>query len=311
MNKFEELLEKYGKTVEDIEFEYSTMSDEELEAKFAELFDGEGDSGDGSSDSGSGETPASDPADGDDDGDGADPVDNDGEPVAEPANDDADVDPVATDDDVAIDGDDTSAKKKKVENSEIKFELSHDDIRAALYNLLDAYSEDGYCYAWIVEVYDEKFIYHDYAENKFYRQGYSRDNDDISLVDNKTEVFSEWLSKEEKDALDALKADYAALKSFKEQYDVAELKAAKDAILNSAEYAQIKESDEFKALVSDAENYSIDELKIKADLIFAASMKQKFSFETKQDVKSHSIMTVDLSAKPDKKKQAYGGLFAD
>ncbi len=39
MNKFEELLEKYNKTVEDITFEYSNLSDEELEVKFKEVFE--------------------------------------------------------------------------------------------------------------------------------------------------------------------------------------------------------------------------------------------------------------------------------
>ena len=42
MTKFQELLEKYNKTREDIDFDYSEMSDEELEAKFAEeFFDGD------------------------------------------------------------------------------------------------------------------------------------------------------------------------------------------------------------------------------------------------------------------------------
>lgn len=41
VNKFEELLQKYGKTVEDIKFEHENLSDEELEAKFAEAFETE------------------------------------------------------------------------------------------------------------------------------------------------------------------------------------------------------------------------------------------------------------------------------
>ena len=44
--KFKELLEKYGKTVEDIEFDYSDLSDEDLEAKFAEVFGEDEDTGD-------------------------------------------------------------------------------------------------------------------------------------------------------------------------------------------------------------------------------------------------------------------------
>lgn len=38
MDKFNELLEKYGKTAEDIDFEYEDMTDEELESKFEEVF---------------------------------------------------------------------------------------------------------------------------------------------------------------------------------------------------------------------------------------------------------------------------------
>lgn len=36
--KLDELLEKYGKTTDDLDFDYENMSDEELEAKFEELF---------------------------------------------------------------------------------------------------------------------------------------------------------------------------------------------------------------------------------------------------------------------------------
>lgn len=38
MNHFEELLQKYSKTIEDITFEYEGLTDEELDAKFAEVF---------------------------------------------------------------------------------------------------------------------------------------------------------------------------------------------------------------------------------------------------------------------------------
>ena len=192
----------------------------------------------------------------------------------------------------------------------MKYELSHDDIRYALYNLLNALSEDGYCTAWIAEVYDDKFIYEDYTECKCYRQKYSKDGDNIEFTGEPVEVFSEWLSKEEKDTLDALKADYAVLKSFKEKYDAAEIKAAKDAVLESAEYAEIKDSDEFKALVSDAEKYSVEEIKTKADLLFAAEMKKKLNFEANKPEVKHSV-GINFNKKPSKKDQAYGGLFTD
>lgn len=299
MSKFEELLEKYGKAAEDIEFEYENMTDEELEAKFAELFDGEGDTGDGSSNSDNDDTSTSEP-EGDDEA--VEPAVIDDEPAIEPI-----VEPEA-DEPKGDDG--VPSDKKKVEINALSYELSHDDIRHALYNLINAMSEDGYCDAWIAEVYDDKFIYENWAEGKYYRQKYIKTDDIIELDGDPVEVFSEWLSKDEKAALDALKAEYATLKSFKDNYDAAELQAAKDAVLESAEYAEIKDSDEFKALVIDAEKYSVDELKVKADLLFAASMKQKFNFEVNKPEKKHAV-GINFNAKPNKKKQAYGGLFAD
>lgn len=312
MNKFEELLEKYGKTVEDIDFEYSDMTDEELEAKFAELFDGEGDSGEATSGSDNGETSTSDAEGGVDSGDDTDPVSGgSNEPTVDPVAAASEDDEDDNDDDGEVDvDDDATLPKKKIEKHELRYELSHDDIRYALYNLLNALSDDGYCTAWIAEVYDDKFIYEDYAEGKCYRQKYSKDGDNVELNGEPIEVFSEWLSKEEKEALDVLKADYATLKSFKENYDAAQVKAEKDAILDSAEYAEIKDSDEFKALIADADKYSVEELKVKADLLFAASMKQKLNFEANKPENKHSV-GVNFNAKPSKKKQAYGGLFAN
>lgn len=193
------------------------------------------------------------------------------------------------------------------ESFEIKFELSHDDVRMALYELLNARSENGYYSSWIVSVYDNKFIYEDYEEYKFFRQSYAKDGDNITLDGEPVEVFNEWLSKDEKDALDALKSGYAELKAFKDNYDASALKAEKEAILNSTEYAEIADSDEFKTLVSEMDNYSVDEIKVKADLLFAASMKKKFSFEAKAETKSS--VGINFNAKSDKKRQAYAGLF--
>ena len=195
------------------------------------------------------------------------------------------------------------------EKFEIKFELSHDDIRTALYHLLNEYSEDGYIYAWILEVYDNKFVYEDWTDEgyKFFRQSYSKDGDNVAFDGERVEVFNEWLSRAEKDALDELKSSYAELKAFKENYDAAALKAEKDTVFASAEYDEIRESDEFKALMYKMDDYSVDELKVQADLLFAASMKKKYNFEVKPAKKG--AVGLNFQAEPDKKKEAYAGLF--
>ena len=276
MTKFEELLAKYGKTIDEVTFEYENLSDEELEVAFKEAFE----------------------------------------------------EVVVEDEDVVVDDevveDETEEESEEVveetvvedevveteDNFVLQYELSHDDIRSALYNLLAVTSEDGYSYAWILEVFDDKFIYNDCMENKYYRQGYVKDGDNVSLNDNKVEVFNEWLSKEEKDALDALKADYAVLKEFKEKYDAAELKAQKDAIFAREEYSVLAEDEAFKALVADAEKYSVEEISTKADLIFAAHIKSTMEFNAKTDeVKKPSTIGFNFNKK-ESKKGPYGNLFA-
>lgn len=274
MNHFDELLEKYGKTVEDIDFDYENMTDEELDAKFAELFDVT-----------------------------EEEVQDDGgeEEVVVVENDETETE--------IVEAEEVVESEEVVENHELKYELSHDDVRYALYNLIAAKSEDDYYYTWIAEVYDSKFIYQDCRDNKFYRQKYTKDGDNVALDGDAVEVFSEWLSKDEKDALDALKADYAVLKEFKDNYDLVALRAEKSAVLDSAEYAEIKDTDEFKALVSEMDNYSVEEIKVKADLLFAASMKKKFSFANEVEKKPHNV-GINFNAKPSKKKP-YGKLFND
>lgn len=282
MNHFEELLEKYGKSIEDIDFEHEGMTDEELDAKFAELFD----------------------------------VVEEVEPEVEEEVVESDeiqeevIEPEEIHEEVIVENEVEVQEEVETpeEKFELKYELSHDDIRMALFELLNARSDNGYYCAWIVEVFDDKFIYEDYEELKFYRQGYSKDGDNVALDGDAVEVFNEWLSKDEKDALDALKANYAELKAFKESYDASVLKAEKDAVFESVEYDEIRDTEEFKQLIADAEKYSVEEIKTKADLLFASAMKKKFDFSADKSDKKNSV-SLNFNAKPNKKKQAYAGLF--
>ena len=276
MNKFEELLDLYGLTAGDVTFEVEGLSDEDLEAKFVEVY-------------------------------------GDAEEFKKKKKCSDKEDESEEEEDFAGCG-----KKKKrcavnTENSTVEFELSHDDIRMALYGLLES-TWDENSYAWVCEVYDSYFIYQketygdDGYEYKYYKQSYSKNEDNVELSGDPVEVFSTFVTESEKTALDMIRSQYEELKAFKDQYDAAQTKAQKDEILESAEYAEIKDSEEFKALVADAEKYSVDELKVKADLIFAAAMKKKFNFESKPEKKSVGI---NFNAEPDKKKQAYSGLFDD
>lgn len=289
MNHFEELLTKYGVTAEQCEFDYESMTDEELDAKFAELFDegseGEGESAPEGEESAEGEIET---------------IDETEEPEVEVVDEEPTEEPEVEEE--VID-DDIPGKKK--EEYELTFKLSHDDIRYGLYNLMEATG----CWCYIFEVYDDMFIYQNWEDGKCYKYTYSKDGDNLALEGDPIEVFSTWVTKEEKEALEKLKADYAMLKEFKENIEATELKAEKDAVFASPEYADIRDTEEFKALETDAEKYSVEEIKVKADLLFAAHVKTVGSFAAAKPAKKSNSIGVNLKSKPNKKAQAFGGLF--
>lgn len=294
MDKFNELLELYGLTEEDIEFEHDGLSDEDLEAAFTEAF-------------GDAEEFKKKKKCSEDDDESDDEEDYAGCKKKKKCSDEDE-----SDDEKEEDYAGCKKKKKCSVNTEagtVEFELSFDDIRMALYNLL-AENMDDYTYSWICETYDDHFIYQkeSYAngyEAHYFKQNYSKDGDNIAFSGDPVEVFTEFVTESEKTALDMIRSQYEELKAFKENVEKQELKVQKDAILESVEYAEIKDSEEFKTLVTDAEKYSVDELKVKADLIFAAAMKKKFNFEAEPKKKSVGI---NFNAKPSK-KSAYGNLF--
>ena len=299
MNHFEELLEKYGFAVDELDFDYENMSDEELDSAFEDFKCRkkkceEEDSGVDGSEEGNSEEAGSE--------EGTSEEGNSEEENPEDSNDD--------EDDA---GDDESKKNSENFVKNFKVEISHEDIRYALYNLIAEYEESDNEWYGIYAVYDDYFVMQGWCNGKFYKQGYSIDGENVSLDGERTELFQMLLTESEKLAVDKLRGDYAELeakynelKTFKDNYDAAEIKAKKDSIFADEAYNDIRESDDFKALMNDAENYSVEEIQNKCDLLFAANEK-KIKFAANKN-KPHSI-SFNFSKKEDKKASAYGNLF--
>lgn len=290
MTTFEILLEKYGKTVEDVTFDIEGLSDEELEAKFKEAFeDSDGDNG---ADDGAGNDTSDEGSDGENNG----------------QSDDGDDD--ATDNENGTDGEPEKFTKT------FTVELSHDDIRNALYTLIRQYENDDE-YFYIREVFDSYFVMQDWWNNKIYKQSYAIDGENVSLEGDRIEVYEILVTKEEKDALDALKENYSALevqynelKAFKDNYDAAELKAKKDAIFAREEYSSIVETKAFKKLMEDSANYTLEECEQKANSILEDCNDYITNFVAKDnETNKPKALGLNFNAKPSKKKIAYGGLF--
>ena len=108
----------------------------------------------------------------------------------------------------------------------------------------------------------------------------------------------------------ALEAKYNELKTFKDNYDAAELKAKKDAIFAKNEYGILANDEAFKALISNAAKFTVEEIEEKAKAIFADYVIKTgtFSVNNGEGNKPKSI-GLNINDKPNKKRQAYGGLF--
>ena len=313
MNKFEELLAKYGKTAEEVTFEIEGLSDEELEAKFVEAFEddageGEGDNGDGD---GEGDDIAGDNS-GDGDGEGENADDGDGEGAGEGSGDDGSGEG---------EGEGTFESKKSYSidnngNATITFEISHEDIRGALFNLIGVYEEEDNEWYWITNVYDDYFIFENWMGDKLYKQSYEVDGDNVSLSGDRQQMFKMILTESEKLAIEKMREDYSALegkynelKEFKDNYDAAELKAKKDAIFAREEYSVLAEDEAFKALIADAEKFSVEEVEVKVKSIFADYVIKTGEFSAKTETKKSKTLGFNLETKENKKKKAYGSLF--
>lgn len=285
MGKFEELLQQYNVTAEDITFEIEGLSDEELEAKFKEAFEDNMSTGDDSS------------------------VNEETENVSTSENDDGEV----------SSSEFTYKKTCSVDedgNMTVSFEISHEDIRGALYTLLEVYEQEDNEWYWVTNVFDNYFIFENWDGNKLYRQSYAVDGDNVSLSGDRQEVFKMILTESEKLAIEKMREDYAVLeteynelKTFKDNYDAAQVKAQKDAIFARDEYSVLAEDEAFKTLMADAAKFSVEEVESKVKSIFADFVIKTGEFSAKKDDKKIGAMHFSTKSVDEANKKPYGSLF--
>ena len=293
MNKFEELLVKYGKTAEEISFDIEGLSDEELEAKFEEEF--------GTSNEEMTSEEEVDLA-----------VSNEGEGVDEDANNEEEVGENVVVEEAT---DNAEPEVEETFNRSFAIELSHDDIRCALYNLIAQYEEEDATYYYIKSVYENYFYMQGWENNKIYKLGYSVDGDSVALEGDRQEMFELIVSESEKLAIEKMREDYAALeiqynelKAFKDSYDAAQIKAQKESIFAKPEYSCLSDNADFNKLYNEADNYAAEEIETKLDLIFAAHVKAVGAFNAKTEETVVKTVGFNFNAK-EPKKGRYGNLF--
>lgn len=298
LNKFEELCQKYEKTVNDITFDYENMSDDELVEAFAKAFD-EADSADDGSEGADTPSGSETTTDGNEEGENNPTEKNPDE--SEKGD--------TTEDETPFIDDDES--KKKVNNALTRtFEISHDDIRYALYNLLSSYEDADNEWYYITGVYDSYFVYESWDGGKIYGQKYTKDNDNVALDGERYSLHKTYLTDSEYAEIESMRSNYAELKAFKENVEKNELHSKKESLLVDEKYSVLSDNEAFMELKKNMDNYSLDDLETKAKVIFAdyVSSVGNFSLNSSNKNKSHSMQ---LFGDPNTRRNSRSGRYGD
>ena len=285
MTKFEELLTKYNKTVEDITFEYENLSEEELSVKFEESFGKCG----GDSKKKKCETDTDKSDDLEDDATKEDNACGNSDKKKKCDEDDS------VKDDNACGG---GSKKKKntveysvtVDGTTKTFEVSLEEKIDALYRLVnETYSEADNTY-YGVTVYENYLVMIDYWSNRYYKQSYAFDGDNCSLTGDRVEVYAEFVTADEQKELETMRSNYSSISEKLAKYEEAEELADKMTVFSDEAYANYLETDEFKSLMKEEtlKKFTKEELAEKADAALGKVIKttKTFSVSDKKDEKN-------------------------
>ena len=193
-----------------------------------------------------------------------------------------------------------------------KFAVSLQEKIYAIQDLVNVtYAEADNTY-YGVSVYEDYVVMCDYWSGRYFKQSYTSENDNYSLVGDRIEVFAEFVTADEQSKLDDMRSNYSSIVEELNTYKSAEVYADKMTVFDDEAYADYLETDEFKALMSDesVNQYSKEELAEKADATLGKLVKKNktFSYSENSEKKSNKV---NFNLKPDvqKKSKAYGTLF--
>ena len=284
LSKFEELLEKYSKTVDDISFEYENMTDEELESAFATAFE--------ESETEDEEVKSAEET----------------EEMSAENSEETELEEVENSEEQEDEEGENFAKLSVNMNGTMReFAVSLQDKITALYELVNnTYADEDGCWYDVTVYDDDKYvIMTDWWSGKGFKQSYKVKKDVYTLVGDRVEVFSTWLTQDEINKLDKMKADYSEMSETLAHY---EDEPKKVEILTSEDYSLIADNEEFVSLCEQENhfNMSVEEVVAKADAILTTAAKQhKFSTD-KEEKQSIAVKPIPAMKK---KAKRFGSLF--
>lgn len=194
-----------------------------------------------------------------------------------------------------------------------KFAVSLQEKIYAIQDLVNVtYAESDNTY-YGVSVYEDYVVMCDYWSGRYFKQSYTSENDNYSLVGDRIEVFAEFVTADEQSKLDDMRSNYSSIVEELNTYKSAEIYADKMTVFEDEAYADYLETDEFKALMSDesVNQYSKEELAEKADATLGKLVKKNktFSFASTETKKRVNRVAFNAEKQTEDTYKPYGDLF--
>jgi hypothetical protein len=300
MGLFEQLLEQYNITAEDVTFEHENLTDEELKAKFEEMF-GNAEADPTPESNFEDENPES-----EDEGAEGDGTDGETEPESVENEPESESDNTTQDDEPV----------KKIDNSIIysingkEFAVSLNDKIYALATLVnDTYSEADNAY-YNVLVYDKELVMVDCWAGSAYRQSYSERAGVFSLKGDRVPVHAIYVTDTEENEIENIRSKYSVMSEELAKYQKAEEDSRKEDIINSDDWDAISSSAEFAEIKEHIAEYSADEIQNKCDallLSFAKSNSKKT--HVAKDTNQHRFSLFRVPEGKSTENKRYGNIF--
>lgn len=173
-----------------------------------------------------------------------------------------------------------------VDEYEIKFTVNDKEYSVslnekihALYELVNNTYADADNTWYSVIVYDNEVVMNDFWNERYYRQNYKDEDGNLSLVGDRVSVHPVYVTDEEGKELDNIRSNYDELSSkyqaANDELEKYHTEPDKMNILTSDAYSVVTDNEDFKKLIEDHFDYSVDEVREKADAILLNAVKNK------------------------------------
>lgn len=203
-------------------------------------------------------------------------------------------------------------KYYSAESHIVKFSMSDEDKRNAIYNALLEATDDEY---YIIQTYENYVIAQSWLDGKIYKIGYTKSDNSVSISEGFTEVFPEFVTADEKNELDQMRSNYSTLESevtelrqYKADAESAQRTAALDAVFSKFD-SRLAECEDYKTLKESNSDYSVDQIEEKCYAMIGRMNTENPEKEEEGVVRVGYSVRFENEMKKNSDRKPYGGLF--